>query len=438
MIDIRLSDNLELMAEIEDNTVDLIYCDILYGTGRKFKDYQDLKPKREIIEEHYIPRIKEMHRVLKDNGSIYLQMDTRINHWMRCIMDDVFEYDNFRNEISWWYKRWSNISFGYQKMHDVILFYSKDKSKFNIQYQEYSNENEIEDTIRGVIDGKLVLDERVSKNTKFDVGVGEDMEFAMSRMIRDLNAYLQGQYSDQKRSEIQRYWYGKLIMLLRKWLPRGLKYRWAGIGKVGIGKDQLGPDDIFYSRALGTITEGYYTTSLRFLHGIYLDLKALKAQVIMEESRRNIRALTKERWEGLTDNEQGNVQKTIREAATIVILTLAATALKEAGDEDDKREKFYYLASFYAIRLQKEMLTYINPSEFTNTLRSPSASLIMIDRITHAISQLVSNPTEVYATGRRKGTLKVAKDFEDLVPILKHIDRDVDEALGFLLAKKVR
>ena len=99
MIDIRLSDNLDLMAEIKDNTVDLIYCDILYGTGRKFKDYQDLKPKREIIEEHYIPRIKEMHRILKDTGSIYLQMDEKINHWMRCIMDDIFGYSNFRNNI---------------------------------------------------------------------------------------------------------------------------------------------------------------------------------------------------------------------------------------------------------------------------------------------------------------------------------------------------
>ena len=89
MIDIRLSDNLELMAEMQDNTVDLIYCDILYGTGRKFKDYQDLKPKREVIEEHYIPRIKEMHRILKDTGSIYLQMDTRINHWMRILMNYV-------------------------------------------------------------------------------------------------------------------------------------------------------------------------------------------------------------------------------------------------------------------------------------------------------------------------------------------------------------
>jgi len=156
MIDIRCCDNLDLMAEIKDSTIDLIYCDILYGTGRKFKDYQDLKPKRKIIEEHYIPRIKEMSRILKPTGSIYLQMDTRINHWIRCIMDDVFGYDKYRNEISWWYKRWSNISFGFQKMHDVILFYSNDTSKFNIQYQGYSKPNEIEDTIRGVVDGKLV------------------------------------------------------------------------------------------------------------------------------------------------------------------------------------------------------------------------------------------------------------------------------------------
>ena len=155
-LDLRICDNLELMAEIKDNTIDLIYCDILYGTGRKFKDFQDLKPIRSEIESHYIPRIKEMHRILKPSGSIYLQMDTRINHWIRCIMDDIFGYDKFRNEISWWYKRWSNISFGFQKMHDVIIFYSKDKSKFNIQYQDYAKPNEIEDTIRGVIDGKLV------------------------------------------------------------------------------------------------------------------------------------------------------------------------------------------------------------------------------------------------------------------------------------------
>ena len=123
MIDIRLSDNLELMAEIENKTVDLIYCDILYGTGKKFKDYQDLKPIRSEIENHYIPRIKEMHRILKDTGSIYLQMDTKISHWIRCILDDVFGYDKFLNEIAWCYTGASNNKKTYPKKHDVILFY---------------------------------------------------------------------------------------------------------------------------------------------------------------------------------------------------------------------------------------------------------------------------------------------------------------------------
>ena len=95
-LDLRICDNLELMAEIKDNTIDLIYfSDILYGTSRKFADYQDLKPIRSEIENHYIPRIKEMQRILKPTGSIYLQMDYRISHWIRCILDDVFGYDKF-------------------------------------------------------------------------------------------------------------------------------------------------------------------------------------------------------------------------------------------------------------------------------------------------------------------------------------------------------
>jgi DNA modification methylase len=135
-IDIILSDNLALMSKIKDNTIDLIYCDILYGTGRKFADYQDLKPKREVIEEHYIPRIKEMHRILKDTGSIYLQMDTRINHWLRCILDDVFGYDNFLNEIIWCYKSGASSKNKWSSKHDNILFYSKTKQYKKIETRE--------------------------------------------------------------------------------------------------------------------------------------------------------------------------------------------------------------------------------------------------------------------------------------------------------------
>lgn len=119
---VQCCDNLELLKSQPNESVDMIYCDILYGTGRNFGDYQDLKPIRSEIESHYLPRLIEMKRVLKQSGSIYLQMDTRINHWMRILMDDVFGYENFRNEICWKYDKWSNVSNCFQRNHDVILF----------------------------------------------------------------------------------------------------------------------------------------------------------------------------------------------------------------------------------------------------------------------------------------------------------------------------
>lgn len=125
MIKIEYSDNLPFMKKIKSNTIDLIYCDILYGTGNNFSNYKDLKSIKSEIDNHYIPRINEMYRILKGTGSIYLQMDKKINHWIRLIMDDIFGYDNFRNEIIWFYNsgpRKKNC-FGFR--HDTILRYSK-------------------------------------------------------------------------------------------------------------------------------------------------------------------------------------------------------------------------------------------------------------------------------------------------------------------------
>lgn len=131
---VRQKDNLEYLQEIPNKSIDLIYCDILYGTGRNFSDFQDLKPKRDVIEAHYIPRLTEMRRVLKDTGSIYLQMDTRINHWMRCIMDDIFGYKNFQNELVWCYRTQGFSKKKYSEKHDVILFYSKGgRFTFNLE-----------------------------------------------------------------------------------------------------------------------------------------------------------------------------------------------------------------------------------------------------------------------------------------------------------------
>lgn len=117
-----LSDNLELMKTIESNTIDLIYCDILYGTGRKFKDYQDLKPIRNEIESHYLPRLIEMKRVLKSTGSMYLQMDFRIEHWLRLMLDEDFI---LQNSITWCYDRWTNSQNKFIPQSDRILFATK-------------------------------------------------------------------------------------------------------------------------------------------------------------------------------------------------------------------------------------------------------------------------------------------------------------------------
>ena len=135
------SDNLELMKTIESNTIDLIYCDILYGTGRNFGDYQDLNPIRSEIENHYIPRIKEMYRILKQTGTIYLQMDWRVNYIIREILDSIFT-KNLINEIIWVYPKSIKNSIKKELCnHDTIFHYSKTNNFYihNVQLDGYTD-----------------------------------------------------------------------------------------------------------------------------------------------------------------------------------------------------------------------------------------------------------------------------------------------------------
>ena len=70
-------------------------------------------------------RLLEMHRVLKDTGSLYLHCDPTASHYLKALMDAIFGDKNFRNEIVWHYGKWSNAARYFQRNHDVILFYSK-------------------------------------------------------------------------------------------------------------------------------------------------------------------------------------------------------------------------------------------------------------------------------------------------------------------------
>ena len=80
-------------------------------------------------------RLLEMRRVLKDNGSIYLHCDPTASHYLKLLMDAVFDKANFQNEIVWCYEDVGGRATNYfKRKHDIILFYHKSNSwVFNVQ-----------------------------------------------------------------------------------------------------------------------------------------------------------------------------------------------------------------------------------------------------------------------------------------------------------------
>ena len=145
-------DNLDILRGINSNSIDLIYLDPPFNKkkiftapigssaeGASFKDWfrkEDVKDEwLQTIKEdndklhaflesvkaiegrtsynfcylsYLVIRLLEMHRILKDTGSIYLHCDPTMSHYLKLLMDIVFEEKNFRNELVWHYETGSN------------------------------------------------------------------------------------------------------------------------------------------------------------------------------------------------------------------------------------------------------------------------------------------------------------------------------------------
>ena len=140
-----------LRAEIEkQGGLKLIYNDPPFAVGADFGfDIQiggeTAEKRQSIIEEiayrdtwgkgisSYLTmmyeRLKLMHNLLAEDGSIYVHIDWKVSAYMRLLLDDIFGKDNFLNEIIW--KRTSNpkgSQFGINQLGvatDTILFYAK-------------------------------------------------------------------------------------------------------------------------------------------------------------------------------------------------------------------------------------------------------------------------------------------------------------------------
>ncbi len=93
------------------------------------------------------PRLVEMHRILTETGSMYMHCDPNISHYIKVLMDAIWNHDNrkesnsFKNEIVWYYRSPSSASKKYRRMHDIILFYTKTEDyAFTTPKPIYENE----------------------------------------------------------------------------------------------------------------------------------------------------------------------------------------------------------------------------------------------------------------------------------------------------------
>jgi DNA modification methylase len=131
-------DNLDLLRQLNNTCIDMIYFDPPYNTGRDFHYFNDrIANFVPFLEE----RIVECHRVLKTDGNIIIHVEPRISHFVRMICDRVFGEDKFRNEIVW--HSGGNAKNLYQlgRNHDTIIVYAKSaSSKFFPLYKPYSDE----------------------------------------------------------------------------------------------------------------------------------------------------------------------------------------------------------------------------------------------------------------------------------------------------------
>ena len=162
------NDNLFILSGLNSDLVDLIYLDPPFNSkrmysapigskaaGSSFKDmwtWEDVNVEYlNTLAEKYLAltdfidsvgvihskamaayltymaqRIVEMHRILKDTGSLYLHCDPTASHYLKVILDEIFGKDNFRNEIVWHYKTTLKASKRHLgRDHDIIFCYAK-------------------------------------------------------------------------------------------------------------------------------------------------------------------------------------------------------------------------------------------------------------------------------------------------------------------------
>lgn len=171
-------DNLQVMSHLLKDyrgKVDLIYIDPPFDSKADYKKKiklkgEDIKNNINIFEEkqysdiwlndEYLQFMYErliiLRELLSDTGSIHLHCDYRKVHQLKCLMDEVFGINNFRNDIIWCYTGPSSPKGAFPRKHDNILFYSKTEINiFNGDFIEYKSGLHNTGQVFGSTDGDI-------------------------------------------------------------------------------------------------------------------------------------------------------------------------------------------------------------------------------------------------------------------------------------------
>lgn len=158
---IILGENLSVLRSLESETVDLIYIDPPFNTGRvqgrtqlrtiqaedgdrtgfQGKRYQTLRvgsrQYADLFDDYLAflePRLEQAHRVLKAHGSLYFHIDYREVHYCKVLLDTIFGRESFINEIIWAYDYGARTKKKWPPKHDNILWYAKNPEHYTFNF----------------------------------------------------------------------------------------------------------------------------------------------------------------------------------------------------------------------------------------------------------------------------------------------------------------
>ncbi len=155
---IYFADNLPVLQSLPAESIDLIYIDPPFNTGRvqarkqlqtvrdeqngdrvgfKGRSYRTVSLGERAYHDQFDdylgflePRLIEARRLLKANGSLYFHIDYREVHYCKVLLDGIFGRESFLNEIIWAYDYGARTKKKWPAKHDNILWYAKDPRNY--------------------------------------------------------------------------------------------------------------------------------------------------------------------------------------------------------------------------------------------------------------------------------------------------------------------